>query len=340
MALERVLLPEWTPQWGVLLAWPHANTDWCDVLDDAEATYVALACAILARQHLRVICRDAEHSAHIRTLLTQAGAELARLELLERPYNDTWARDFGPIAVIENGALTLQDWRFNGWGGKFAADADDALNQQLPWGVPLRRFDLILEGGAIDTDGRGNLLTTSNCLLNPNRNPQLDRAAVEAQLKEAFGLRNIWWLEHGYLEGDDTDAHVDTLARFCDERTIAYVQCTDRDDVHYTELRAMEQELEQLAAREQLKLVPLPMTPPLFDDDGARMPATYANFLIINGAVLVPTYGCDTDAAALAQLDAAFPNHDVIGIHCLPLIVQHGSLHCVTMQLPTGSVPV
>lgn len=341
------LLPEWHTQWGVMIAWPHDGTDWAPILGAAEQTYVALASAILAHEHLLVLCRDVDHETHIRTLLAQHGADLSRLHTRALPYNDTWARDFGPIAVTHTHAaqrersgsahgLVLLDFRFNGWGGKFAAEADDAVNARLDWQAPLQPVDLILEGGAIDTDGRGNLLTTRQCLLNPNRNPHLDQAGIEQQLRATLGVRNIWWLSQGHLEGDDTDAHVDTLARFCDARTIAYVQCTDRKDSHYPALHAMEQELKALATREGLQLLPLPMTPPLFDEDGERMPATYANFLIINGAVLVPTYQCESDDEALRRLAGAFPSRDVIGIDCLALIAQHGSLHCVTMQLPEG----
>lgn len=339
----RHLLPEWHPQWGVMIAWPHDRTDWAPLLRAAEQTYIALASAILAHEQLLVLCRDAAHEAHIRALLEADHADLSRLHMRCVPYNDTWARDFGPITVAcaasqQDAAaeLRLLDFRFNGWGGKFAAHEDDAVNARLDWRAPLEPIDLILEGGAIDTDGRGNLLTTRQCLLNPNRNPHLDQAGVEQRLRETLGVQDIWWLAHGHLEGDDTDAHIDTLARFCDAHTIAYVQCTDSSDSHYPALRAMEQELEALASQHGLRLVPLPMTPPLFDEDGERMPATYANFLIINGAVLVPTYQCATDQVALQRLAGVFPNHNVIGIDCLPLIAQHGSLHCVTMQLPEG----
>ena len=168
------------------------------------------------------------------------------------------------------------------------------------------------------------------------RQPSLDQAAIEARLRETLGVKEIWWLENGHLEGDDTDAHVDTLARFCNARTIAYVQCNDASDSHYTALHAMEQELFALAGREQIDLVPLPMPAAQFDDNGHRLPATYANFLIINGAVLVPVYDCETDASALDQLAEAFPDREIIGIDCRSLIAQHGSLHCVTMQLPKG----
>ena len=333
----RHLLPEWHPQWGVLLAWPHADTDWADNLTDAEATYTALAGAVLAREHLLVICRDGSHEAHIRSQLADSGAPLERLTLIQRPYNDTWARDFGPIAVQQDGAVTLLDFTFTGWGNKFDAQLDNALTASLPWRCPVSREDLVLEGGALDTDGRGLLLTTRQCLLNPNRNPELDQASLEQTLKQRLGVKQIAWLQHGDLEGDDTDAHVDTLARFCNPSTVAYVQCTDQSDSHYPALSAMQAELEALAAEHHWQLVPLPHAPAQFHrQEGYRLPATYANFLIINQAVLVPVYGCDTDEPALAQLRSAFPDREVIGIPCRALIEQHGSLHCITMQLPEG----
>lgn len=336
MSAQPHLLPEWHPQWGVMIAWPHADTDWAGILPAAEETYTAIAEAVLDREHLLVLCKDAAHGDYIKQRLVDQGAQVARLHLRALPYNDTWARDFGPIAVTRDDQTHLLDFTFNGWGNKFAADDDNAATGRLDWRAARVPVDLVLEGGSIDTDGHGNLLTTRHCLLNPNRNPSLDHHTIEARLRELLGVKNIWWLENGHLEGDDTDAHVDTLARFCNARTIAYVQCTDASDSHYEALHAMEQELFALAGREQIDLVPLPMPPAQFDDAGERLPATYANFLIINGAVLVPVYNCDTDASALDQLADAFPDRDIIGIDCRPLIAQHGSLHCVTMQLPEG----
>ncbi|MCH8542756.1 MAG: agmatine deiminase family protein [Alcanivorax sp.] len=330
------LLPEWHPQWGVLLAWPHAGTDWAHILDDAEATYRSIAEAVLAREHLLVLCRDADHGAHIRQQLEAIGARTDRLHLHPLPYNDTWARDFGPIAITDNGQLQLLDFSFNGWGGKFPAADDNAVSAGIDWAVPLITDTLVLEGGSIDTDGAGRLLTTSHCLLNQNRNPSMTQAEIEAHLAERLGVHEFLWLTQGHLEGDDTDAHVDTLARFCGPQTIAYVQCDDPDDSHFAALQGMQAELQAISQAHGIDLVPLPMAPAQHDKHGHRLPATYANFLIINGAVLVPTYASSTDALALERLRGAFPEHEVIGIDCRSLIIQHGSLHCVTMQLPDG----
>jgi agmatine deiminase len=205
--------------------------------------------------------------------------------------------------------------------------------------TPLRSQHLVLEGGSIESDGRGTILTTSACLLSPNRNPGLTKAQIERQMLALFGARRMLWLDHGHMEGDDTDAHVDTLARLAPGDTIVYVACDDRTDAHYADLKAMEDELKALrtAAGKPYRLLPLPWPAAKFDEDGNRLPATYANFLVLNGAVLAPTYRDKADAVALKVIGKAFPGHDIIGIDCTPLIGQHGSLHCVTMQIPKGA---
>jgi len=330
------LLPEWAPQWGVMIAWPHADTDWASLLDDAERTYTALARAILEEASLLLLCRDDAHADHVRTRLTDAGVAQDRLHLRTLPYNDTWARDFGPLTVDTGHGLALLDYTFNGWGNKFDAGDDNAVTGRLAWRVPVHAQALVLEGGSVEINSEGLLLTTSHCLLNPNRNPTLNPSQIEQQLRDQLGATNILWLHHGYLEGDDTDAHIDTLARFCDDRTIAYVRCTDPDDVHYGALKKMESELQEHAAQHALRLVPLPMAAAVYDEDGARLPGTYANFLILNNAVLMPAYDNERDGNAIAQLQLAFPDKRIVPVPCLPLIAQHGSLHCVTMQLPEG----
>jgi agmatine deiminase len=253
--------------------------------------------------------------------------------------NDTWARDFGPITICENGKPVLLDFTFTGWGGKFDAGLDNQITAKLhaagAFGkTPLRTVDLILEGGSIESDGEGTLLTTAECLLNPNRNAHLDKQQVEVLLSKELGFENFHWLENGWLAGDDTDAHIDTLARLCPDSTILYVRCDDPGDEHFPALRNMEDELQKLP---DYRLLPLPWPKAKFDDEGNRLPATYANFLIINGAVLVPTYNDpENDAVALATVKKAFPDCKIIGIDCSALILQHGSLHCVTMQIPKG----
>ncbi|WP_227367902.1 agmatine/peptidylarginine deiminase [Halomonas sp. M20] len=339
------LLPEWHPQDAVQLTWPSVDSDWAPLLERIEATLETMVVAITRYQ--RVLISVPDHSTHERLTATfhHLGVPMDRLILVEAPADDTWARDHGPIAVERDGDIVLLDYEFTGWGGKFPAKRDNALTGRLRdtgvFKAPVETRDLVLEGGAIETDGQGTLLTTEACLLNLNRNPQLDRGAIEARLREDFGVERVLWLSHGHLEGDDTDSHIDTLARFCDPQTIAYVRCGDRDDPHYPALAAMEKELEALrqADGSPYQLIPLPWPRPCFDlQDGHRLPATYANFLVINGAVLVPVYGDAADAQALDALATAFPGRDILPIDCRSVILQHGSLHCLTMQLPIGTL--
>lgn len=327
-----MMQPEWAPQWGVMLAWPHASTDWKHNLAAAEATYCALAQAILDDENLLLLCRDIEHEQHILTCL---GNRHPRLHIHHLSYNDTWCRDFGPLALDNQ----LLDFAFNGWGNKFEHRLDNVVTRRLHWQWPLTTQRMVLEGGSLEVNGEGCLLTTKACLLNPNRNLYLktrEVTRVETVLKRLLGITDFVWLSHGHLEGDDTDAHIDTLARFVDANTVAYVQCQDRHDSHYPALAAMEKELVMAAAKRGWRLVPLPMTPPLYAADGERLPATYANFLITNHSILVPTYAAATDRPALEAIQAVAGKRRVQGIDCRSLIEQHGSLHCVTMQLPVG----
>lgn len=339
----RRLPAEWEEQDGVLLAWPHADSDWGDTLAAVEAVFVEIAVAISRFERVVIV---APVIAPVREQLHRAGVDLNRFSFYPMATNDTWSRDFGPITVYENGVPVLCDFGFNAWGLKFAANFDNLITGNLSrlgaFGqCPVRTPGLILEGGSIESDGAGTLLTTSQCLLSPNRNPHLDRTALEQTLGELLGVSRFLWLDHGYLAGDDTDAHIDTLARFCPDNTIAYVRCDDPVDEHYGALAAMESELRafRTAAGQPYRLVPLPWPQPCYGQDGHRLPATYANFLIINGAVLVPTYGVPQDNAALETIARLFPAREIIGINCRPLIDQHGSLHCVTMQLPRGVLP-
>jgi len=336
-----VTLPaEWEAQDGVLLAWPHETSDWHPVLDVVEPVFIEIIKQISRFERVLVVAPEAEA---IRRKLAAAGVVLERVAIFAIPSNDTWSRDFGPLTVYKNGVPVLLDFGFNGWGLKFAADQDNQITGRLQAAGAFGRLErrvpgLILEGGSIESDGAGTLLTTAECLLGPNRNPHLNRQGVETELRRWLGVERILWLENGYLAGDDTDSHVDTLARLCPNDTIAYVRCSDEEDEHYVALNRMEKELRAFRTRDgrPYRLIPLPWPAARFDEEGTRLPATYANFLVINGAVLVPTYQDASDAAALAAVGQAFPDRAIIGIDCLPLILQHGSLHCVTMQLPRG----
>lgn len=335
---------EWAAQSAVMLTWPRANGDFGAMFDAVECNFVAIAIAIARFEPVHV--NVAQNADGLRRRLLAAGVPNARLRVFELPNDDVWARDHGPITVLRDGRPVHLDFTFNGWGGKFPATLDNALTSTLAtmgaWSAPVETVDFVLEGGAIEADGLGTLMTTERCLLAPTRNPRLDRAGIESVLREKLGAERVLWLRHGDLIGDDTDGHIDTIARFCDARTIAYQSCGNRRDTHHADLAALAQELAALRTVEgaPYTLVPLPLPAPIHADDGHRLPAGYANFLIVNGAVLVPVYGDAHDEDALNRLRPCFPDREIIGLDCRALIQQYGSLHCVTMQIPAaGSFP-
>ncbi len=343
-ATRRRRLPaEWEPQRAVMLAWPYEGSDWTPWLAEVEQVYLSLAREISLRESLLILCRTQALAQALPERLARAGVDTSRVRLHTVPYNDTWVRDFGPLTVLENGRPHLLDFQFNGWGGKHQAALDNRATQQmhhqggLP-GLPLEHVDFVLEGGSIDSDGAGTLLTTRRCLLHPARNPGRGKDEIERLLRDRLGVSRILWLAHGGLAGDDTDGHVDMLARFCDPQTIAYSHCEDPDDLHFPILQALARELAALRTRDgrPYRLVPLHLPRAKCDEAGNRLPASYANFLVINGAVLVPVYDDPADAPALEALARCFPGRTVCPIPALPLIRQHGSIHCVTMQLPEG----
>ncbi len=344
-ALRRTLPAEWFPQSAVQLTWPHAATDWADMLDEVTDTYRHLAYEIAIREPLLIVAPDtAALQQYLERHLPRRATD--NIRYFACPTNDTWARDHAFLTVIAEGKAELLDFRFDGWGGKFEAALDNAINRRLYdagriVGTYVDHLDLTLEGGSIESDGRGTLLTTSHCLLHPNRNAALSREALEKRLLEALGAERILWLDHGHLEGDDTDAHIDTLARLCPDDTIVYVSCDNPQDAHYEALRAMEEQLRTFRTTEgtPYRLVAVPLPDAIYDADGERLPATYANFLLINGAVLYPTYRQrHHDEAVRNILQHVFPTYDIVGVDCRSLIRQHGSLHCATMQYPRGVV--
>lgn len=339
---------EWAPQDGVLIAWPHAGTDWAGNLADVEATYSRLLAAIARHQSVVVCVPDQVLARRVRDIAAAAGIAGPRLRLVTLPYDDTWLRDSGPLTLIDGDRHQLLDFRFTGWGGKFSASRDDEIVAHLVAqglfqpGTGHQHLPFVLEGGAVETDGQGTLLSTWHCL--STRHPDARREDIEATLARTLHVDRFLWLEHGALAGDDTDAHIDTLARFTAVDAIAYQACNDPDDGHYPALSAMAAELAQLRTRagERYELHALPWPKPVHDANGRRLAASYANFLIINDAVLMPGYDdpeagdAGTDAAAAAVLAQAFPGRQVEIIPCRPLIEQNGSLHCITMQLPQG----
>jgi len=338
-----VRLPaEWEAQDGVLMAWPHEGSDWAYMLDDVRPVFAEIIRNITRFERVVLVAPNADSAADY---LKSTGVDLTKLAVYELPCNDTWARDFGPVTVMYHNQPVLLDFGFNGWGLKFPANFDNLINKRLKEQnalLPaLKTIGLVMEGGSLESDGLGTILTTAECLLSPNRNPQLDKSEIEQALASLLGARKVLWLEHGWLAGDDTDSHVDTLARLCPDNTIVYQACDNPLDEHYQELKLMEAELQSFRAPDgsPYRLIALPWPKARFDEDAHRLPATYANFLIINGAVLVPTYRDEQDQLALELIATAFHGREIIGVDCLPLIEQHGSLHCVTMQLPAGVLP-
>lgn len=339
--IQKILPPEWAEQKFVQLTWPHGETDWAEMLDEVNECFINIAREILKRENLLIVCADTDK---VENFFDED--ELANITFAEMEINDTWARDHGGITVFEDGKSVVYDFTFNGWGMKFAANHDNLITRKLYMAGIFDEsghrncFDFILEGGSIESDGEGTVLTTAECLLSDNRN-NLSEEDVEAKLKDYFGLKQVLWLNHGYLAGDDTDSHVDTLVRFTDKTTIAYVKCDDPEDEHFEELRKMKKELRSFRTSDggYYRLIPLPMADAVYDENGGRLPATYANFLIINNAVLVPTYNSPKDEIAKQQLQKAFPDREIVGIDCNALIKQHGSLHCVTMQYPRPLTP-
>ncbi|MFW6043617.1 MAG: agmatine deiminase family protein [Marinilabiliaceae bacterium] len=330
---------EWEPQDAIMLAWPHKATDWAPMLEEARDCFSRIIETVSTYQKVMVLINDADEAFY-----PQNYSHPKNILPVVAPFNDTWARDFGPLFLKEEDRLTLADFKFNGWGLKFASDRDNLINRVLYQKrcfsdsvVYQNQLDFVLEGGSLETDGQGTILTTSHCLLSPNRNGGHHQMQIEQELKTRLSASRVHWIDYGHLTGDDTDSHIDTLARFCNADTIAYVKCTSPEDVHYSSLLAMEEQLKNLKKPNGgfYQLIPLPMARPVWEN-GQRLPATYANFLIINGAVLLPFYHSDKDEEARRILQPLFPNREIIGIDCRPLIRQNGSLHCVTMQLPMG----
>jgi agmatine/peptidylarginine deiminase len=341
--MNKIRFPaEWETQSAVLIAWPHSDTDWADRLSSVESTYVALVLGITRFQKALILVPDNQLLQHARYLLLDAGVNIQRVQFEVLEYDDTWLRDSGPITLRDGNAFRLLDFHFTAWGGKFEASRDDLIVRTLfKHGVfnkaEHRRIEFALEGGGIETDGQGTLLSTWHCL--HERHPDLTRAEITHKLETELHQTRTLWLDHGYLEGDDTDAHIDTLARFASEDSIIYQGCQDTEDSHYLELQSMAKEL---AAFKQMngkayRLFELPWPKPILDD-GRRLAASYANFLIINGAVLMPAYGDAMDERAADVMALAFPDRKIIQIPCRSLIWQNGSLHCITMQLPEGLV--
>lgn len=329
---------EWEEQEFVQLTWPHKNSDWKPFIRDVENTFISIAREISIRQKLLIVCQSEKK---LKAKLKKNSVNISNIMFSEIDSNDTWARDHGGITIYDEGKPKLINFVFNGWGMKFASDKDNLITKSLHTNgffgqVALVTTGMVFEGGGIESDGNGTLLTTSECLLSPNRNPAMNKIEIEQTLLNLLGAKKLLWLEHGYLVGDDTDSHIDTLARLCPQNTILYQSCDDENDEHFLEFDKMANELKNFVSAngEGFRLLALPWPSAKYAKDGHRLPATYANYLVINNAVLVPTYNDRNDQFALDVVKQAYPEREIVGIDCSILIEQHGSLHCVTMQYP------
>lgn len=329
---------EWECDGPILLALPHSDTDWNYMLDEALAQYTVLVDALVAHgEEVWLLVNDREYAINV-----LEGIDLSHVNIIEVPTNDTWTRDYGPITVIRHDRVRALDFGFNGWGLKFAADKDNLVNlaldrlRILPVGLYRNHREFILEGGSVDSDGNGTLLTTSKCLLSPNRNGGRTKKEIGDKLSAYLGVDHILWLDYGALAGDDTDSHIDTLCRMAPDNIILYTGCRDMDDPHFEELLHMRAQLEMFrnAMGEPFNLVELPLPDAIYDEEGNRLPATYANYLVTPRAVYMPVYGQpDNDNLACKIVKVAFPDHEVVPVNCTSLLKQHGSLHCSTMTL-------
>ena len=359
-----VLPAEWEPQSAIMLTWPHADTDWKQYLRQITNTYLELSEIITRFEHLLVVTPIVE-STHKMLSERLSPEQMKRVLLFEIDSNDTWARDHGPITLISRNKqnsfivpIHLLDFKFNGWGEKFAWQKDNAINLQLYYQGAFdaaleNHTGFVLEGGSIESDGKGTIFTTSQCLLAPHRNQPFTKDDIDRQLKNFFHARQVEWLDHGNLIGDDTDGHIDTIVRVAPHDTLLYVGCDDPEDEQYEDFHALEKQLQKLFTFEgyPYRLLKLPMPDAIYDEgdrlttdknsQGDRLPATYANFLILNGAVIYPTYNQpEKDEEAKRQIQLAFPDREIIGVDSLTIIRQHGSIHCLTMQLPKGAVRI
>ncbi|HIF9960341.1 TPA: agmatine deiminase family protein [Campylobacter coli] len=311
-------IPEWNEQEYLMLSLPHEKSDWKPYLGEIIQAYKEFVRVASEFQKVLLIAPSKSDFVPFENM--------ANVEFFICDTNDTWIRDFGAIDILEDNRLKALDFTFNAWGNKFQSELDNEVNSKLfkeKFKEKLTKIDFILEGGSIDFNGEGVMLTSSNCLLNENRNSHLDKSQIEAKLKEIFGLKQIIWLENGFIKGDDTDHHIDTLARFIDKNTIAYSVCEDEEDEHYIPLQKMKKELEATG----FNLIELPLPKPLYYE-GRRLGATYANFVFVNDALIMPFYKDKNDEIIRQRLAKALPERKIVGVDARVFLRQNGSLHC------------
>ena len=336
---------EWEPQSGIQLTWPHANTDWKPYLEDITKVFVNMVKVITNEELLTVVTPETET---VRKQLSKelTAAQLNNVIFYDIDSNDTWARDHAPLTLVSDDKETcILDFKFNGWGDKFEWTKDNNITSQLNKKGAFNSgykcdTDFVLEGGSIESDGKGSIFTTTFCLMAEHRNQPLTREEIEERLLKSLHAKRIVWLDYGQLIGDDTDGHIDTIVRLAPNDTIVYNGCDDESDEQYNDFNSLEKQLRQLKTLDgqPYNLLRLPMPDAIYDD-GERLPATYANFVITNKSVICPTYSQPIkDNIAMEVLQRAFPNHNIVGIDASVVIKQHGSLHCLTMQYPEGTL--
>ncbi|MFT3781257.1 MAG: agmatine deiminase family protein [Nibricoccus sp.] len=330
---------EWEPQAAIWLSWPHRKKTWPKAYHPIPAKFAEIAAAISRFEPVRFNVARSLHAV-ARRELDRAKADMSRIEIFAHSTDDAWCRDHGPIFVKNDrtGEIAITDWQFNAWGGKYPKfKADNGIPAKIAAKLGLRRFahPMVLEGGSIEVDGKGALLTTEACLLNKNRNPDLSREQIERALREFLGVETIYWLGDG-IEGDDTDGHVDDLSRFTPAGGIITAVESNAKDVNYRALRENLERLKSLRtpAGKKFKIIELPMPKPCFSGE-QRLPATYANYLVLNGAVLMPAFRQKKrDAEAREILADCFPDREIVPIDCLDLVLGRGTLHCISQQQP------
>ena len=344
-ALGYSMPAEWARHRATWLSWPHNRETWPVALENVREVWIQMVCALAPHEQLYLLVNDGAAERDVATRLEQAGAAMTNVTLLQIATVDVWMRDYGPTFITRNSAdqpLACNDWIFNGWGGKYKAyERDDQVARAMTslLKIPVFEHDLVLEGGSIEVNGAGACLTTEQCLLNKNRNPHLSRGQIEQRLKDSLGVRHLIWLGDG-IAGDDTDGHIDDIARFVDPTTVACVVESDPKDDNYA---ALQENLERLqGATDQngnrLSVAILPCPGAVYHE-GARLPASYANFYIANDVVLVPVFNDPNDTQALGILQDLFPRRTIVGIRCDEVVAGLGAIHCVTQQEPAIAAP-
>jgi agmatine deiminase len=332
---DLTLLPEWAEQEAVILAWPNADTDWHPWLNEVQITYVDIINAINdANAIVILLCRKQEL-----VLIKSLIPDTAKVLCVTCDYNDTWARDYAFLTCESANGNVPVSFRFNGWGQKFDATKDDTINRLILASLcqqPMQYCDIVLEGGALEIDQNQHLISTRSCLFNTSRNGTLTEKEYVDVFTHKLGAANISILEHGYLEGDDTDGHIDTLVRFTPLHGLVIQGAYNRpNDSHFDGLFKLRMECQKALPTHAIYELPLPE---MHNQDGERLPASYANFLICNKSVLFPIYKQEEDVEALKIIQNAFPNHKIVPLNCAPLVQQFGSLHCITMQVPCDTI--